>query len=134
MTTQRRELKITGNIPDIRDAFATADLLIAPVFSGKGTRYKVLESLASGTPIVATSTAVEGLGLTAGVHVELGDSAVTLAAKTIALLKDVIDVSHWRKNGLAFLTKRYDWPLISQNLIQSTSKWAQHDMAKTLLI
>ena len=109
-------IKITGNIPDIRDAFATADLLIAPVFSGKGTRYKVLESLASGTPIVATSTAVEGLGLTAGVHVELGDSAVTLAAKTIALLKDANRRESLAKNGLAFLTKRYDWPLISQKL------------------
>jgi len=109
-------IRITGNIPDIRDAFATADVLIAPVFSGKGTRYKVLESLASGTPIVATSTAVEGLGLKPGIHVEIGDSASTLAQKTIDLLQDPVRRKSMATEGLSFLTKRYDWPLISEKL------------------
>lgn len=109
-------ITITGNIPDIRDAFALADILIAPVFSGKGTRYKVLESLASGTPIVATSTAVEGLGLKPGVHIEIGDTAEILAEKTIALLKNPKQRASLASAGLRFVTTRYDWPLISQKL------------------
>ena len=53
-------IKVTGGIPDIRDAYAKAHILLAPVFSGKGTRYKILEAMATGTPAVATSLAVEG--------------------------------------------------------------------------
>lgn len=109
-------ISITGNIPDIRDAFASADILIAPVFSGKGTRYKVLESLASGTPIVATSTAVEGLGLTPGVHVEIGDTAQSLAAKAVDLLHNPKRRLQMAEAGVSFLTKKYDWPIIAKKL------------------
>lgn len=107
---------VTGNIPDIRDAFATADVLIAPVLSGKGTRYKVLESMASGTPIVATPTAVEGLNLIDGVHVSLGSSAQELANATVLLLKNKNKRKQLATNGKQFVRQQYDWSLISTKL------------------
>src|SRR5690606_39073811 len=50
------QITVSGTVPDIRQAFAGAHVLVAPVFSGKGTRYKILEAMASRTPIVATDT------------------------------------------------------------------------------
>jgi O-antigen biosynthesis protein len=39
---------------------------VAPIFSGSGTRLKVIESLAAGVPVVATEKGVEGLLLQPG--------------------------------------------------------------------
>ncbi|MEO8581080.1 MAG: glycosyltransferase family 4 protein [Patescibacteria group bacterium] len=109
-------ITVTGGIPDIRDAFAGAHVLLAPVFSGKGTRYKILEAMASETPIVATSTAVEGLGVTDGEHVLVGDTAEEMAELTLKMLSDNELQRKLAKNGKEFVRKNYDWQQISQKL------------------
>ncbi|MDQ3008142.1 MAG: glycosyltransferase family 4 protein [bacterium] len=109
-------ITVTGGIPDIRDAFCNADVLLAPVFSGKGTRYKILEAMASGTPIVATPTAVEGLGVTNNVEVLTSETAEGLAKLTISLLEDKQQRLRLAKKGRAFVTGQYDWEGISKKL------------------
>jgi polysaccharide biosynthesis protein PslH len=109
-------VSVTGNIPDIRDAFTGADILIAPVFSGKGTRYKVLEAMASGTPIVATTTAVEGLSVKHNEHVMIDDTASGMADSAVKLLQDPAKRRVLAHNGKIFVKKYYDWSLISDQL------------------
>lgn len=113
---QDSSIKVIGRIPDIRDAFASSDILMAPVFSGKGTRYKVLEAMASGTPIVATTTAVEGLEVVNGVHVMTSDSPAEMAKLAIELLNDKEKRKAMAKNGKKFVKQHYDWSLISHKL------------------
>lgn len=113
---QDKRIKVTGGIPDIRDAFKGAHVLVAPVFSGKGTRYKILEAMAAETPIVATSIAVEGLGVTHGEHVLIGNTAEELAEQTQKLIENEALRDRLAANGRKFVTKWYDWSLISQKL------------------
>ncbi len=109
-------ITITGGIPDIRDAFKGAHVLVAPVFSGKGTRYKILEAMASGTPIVATEIAVEGLGVKHGVHVMTANTATELAALTVQVLQDEALQKKLARNGLKFVQENYDWSSIGKKL------------------
>jgi glycosyltransferase involved in cell wall biosynthesis len=109
-------ITITGGIPDIRDAFCGAHVLVAPVFSGKGTRYKILEAMASGTPIVATEIAVEGLGVKHGVHVMIGNSAREIAMLTLQVLQDDALRKRLAENGRKFVRSEYDWEFIAQKL------------------
>lgn len=109
-------ITITGGIPDIRDAFAGAHVLVAAVFSGKGTRYKILEAMAAGTPIVATEIAVEGLGVEHGVQVLIGNTAEELAEQTTKVLQDPSLQERLAKNGKQFVRTQYDWEYIAQKL------------------
>ncbi|MCB9800790.1 MAG: glycosyltransferase [Pseudomonadales bacterium] len=109
-------ITVSGTIPDIRDAFKGAHVLVAPVFSGKGTRYKILEAMASGTPIVATTTAVEGLDVKHGIHVLTSDTAKGMADLVVKLLKDPALQKKLAKNGKAFVKSKYDWSIISEKL------------------
>lgn len=109
-------ITVTGGIPDIRDAFNGAHVLVAPVFSGKGTRYKILEAMASRTPIVATDIAVEGLGVENGVHVLTGNTPQAIAKHTIRLLQQPSLQEKLAKNGKAFVSIYYDWDTISKKL------------------
>ena len=109
-------IKVEGRVEDIRDAFVKTHILIAPVFSGRGTRYKILEAMASGTPVVGTSIAVEGLGVKHGEQVLIGDTAEELAKLTKKVLNDK---KMWNKlavNGKKFVEDHYDWSLISKKL------------------
>lgn len=109
-------ITITGGIPDIRDAFTGAHVLVAPVFSGKGTRYKILEAMASGTPVVATEIAVEGLGVKNGVDVLTGNSAEKIAELTTQVLQDAQLQKKLGENGKKFVRDRYDWSFIAKEL------------------
>ncbi len=111
-------IEVIGNLPDIRDAFATAHLLVAPVLSGKGTRYKVLESMAAHTPVVATPLAVEGLGITAGRHALVGQDATQLAEQVIELISHPDQQAKLAREGYAFVRKGYDWHPIADKLDQ----------------
>ncbi|KKU64938.1 MAG: Glycosyl transferase group 1 [Candidatus Amesbacteria bacterium GW2011_GWA1_47_16] len=109
-------IKVTGNIPDIRDAYSQAHILVAPVFSGKGTRYKILEAMATGTPAVATSIALEGFGIIPGRHALIADTAPEMADTIIRLLQDKKTQALLAKNGKEFVASRYDWKSISAKL------------------
>ena len=109
-------ITVSGNIPDIRTAFTSAHILAAPVWSGKGTRYKVLEALAAGTPVVATTTAVEGLAITNGKEAMIVDDAQEFAHTLIALLQNSTLRDELRANGRTFVQHKFDWNLIAGKL------------------
>ncbi len=54
-------LRFTGVVAAIAPYINTADAVIAPIGSGGGTRLKVLESVACGTPVVSTPIGAEGI-------------------------------------------------------------------------
>lgn len=113
---QDPSITVTGNIPDIRDAFTQSHVLAAPVFSGKGTRYKILEALASGTPVVATTTAVEGLGVTHGKQVLLSNDAETMSEYIVKLFQTKEARKKMADRGKHFVKQNFDWKLISHKL------------------
>jgi glycosyltransferase involved in cell wall biosynthesis len=109
-------IEVLGGIDDIRDAFATAHVLLAPIRSGKGTRYKVLEAMITGTPVVATTLAAEGLDLENGKNVLIADKSSDLAKATVKLL---MDKSLQKKLGMAgeqVVRRGYSWDTIAKEL------------------
>ncbi|HCC84955.1 MAG TPA: hypothetical protein DEP87_04720 [Candidatus Pacebacteria bacterium] len=113
-----KQINVIGRIPDIREAFKKSHVLVAPVFSGKGTRYKILEAMACGTPVVATAIAVEGLGVKHGVHVLTSNTADGLAELTAEVLKNHQLWESLSKTGYQFVMERYNWNVISKKLDQ----------------
>ena len=109
-------INVVGQVADIRYAFKSADLLLAPVFSGKGTRYKILEAMACATPVVASQIAVEGLDVENGKHVLTSNNAQELAELTVKVLTEQKLWHTLSSNGKKFVQDHYDWQLISQKL------------------
>jgi glycosyltransferase involved in cell wall biosynthesis len=79
---------VAGDVPDVRPYLAAATLSIVPIRFGSGTRLKVLESMAAGVPVVATSIGASGLGAEDGVHCRIADRAEELADACADLLAD----------------------------------------------
>lgn len=114
--SQDPSIKVLGAIKDIRDAFATSHMLLAPIRSGKGTRYKVLESMITATPVVATTLAAEGIELHHGQDVLIADTPEALAASTIKLLTDPVLQKKLGEAGQKIVKQNYSWDTIALQL------------------
>ncbi len=73
---------------DLRKYLARAALAVAPLRSGTGLQLKVLEAMASGAPVVATTIVAPAIAAEDGKDWLLADSPADFAAKVILLLKD----------------------------------------------
>lgn len=78
----------SGFVDDVRPYVHGAAVSVIPLRVGGGTRLKVFEAMAMGSPVVSTSIGVEGLELEAGRHYLCADDARSFAAAVVALLRD----------------------------------------------
>jgi glycosyltransferase involved in cell wall biosynthesis len=99
----------TGYLPDIRQKVASAWASVVPLRQGGGTRLKILESLAVGTPVIATSKGVEGLSIVAERDFLLADSPTEFAAQILRLLEDPALRSRLSEQGRNIVGQDYDW-------------------------
>lgn len=110
------DVKVSANVADIRDAYAQAHVLVAPIRSGKGTRYKIIEAIATKTPVVTTSLGAEGLQLRPGKHVLIGDNTQSLIKQTVKLLKDRQLQETLANSAQSIVERSYNWQTISKDL------------------
>lgn len=104
----------SGYLPDIRPTIARSWISIVPLRLGGGTRLKILEALALGTPVVATGKGAEGLNLTPGREILLADSPADFAAAILRLLEDSLLRETLSHNGRLAVETHYDWTFIGQ--------------------
>jgi hypothetical protein len=79
-------ISVTGHVPDVRLHLKDAALSIAPLRIARGTQNKILESMASGLPVVATPEAVKGVQATAGRHLFVAEDPYKFADIAVDLL------------------------------------------------
>lgn len=104
------------SVDDIKLAFANSSVLLAPMLSGGGTRYKILEAMASGTPVVSTTLGVEGLDVENNKHVFLGDSPEELAKLTLEILNNPRVADNVIVNARKLIESEYNWQKIATKL------------------
>lgn len=100
---------ITGYVPEVEPYFAKARVFVAPLRFGAGIKGKVIQSLAHGVPTVATSIAVEGIGLVDGEHCLVADTPADIAAAIRRLYAEPETWARLREAGLRFVEEKYSW-------------------------
>jgi glycosyltransferase involved in cell wall biosynthesis len=105
-------------VPDAATYIAQAEVCVAPLLTGGGSRLKILEGLALERAIVATPLGAEGLAVRDGEHLLLADSPTAFAAAVLRLLHD--PAQRWRlgRQGRELVQTQYDWRLITPSLLQ----------------
>jgi len=68
------QIQVVGAVRDVARHLSRASVAVVPIYSGGGSRLKVLEAMASGTPVVGTSFGVGGHGFIDGRHLLIAES------------------------------------------------------------
>lgn len=109
---------LTGYLDDVRPTVAQSWACVVPLRVGGGTRLKILEALALGTPVVSTSKGAEGLEIRPGENILIADEPTSFADATLHLLGDPALRAKLAANGRRLVCERYSWDQIGQNLDQ----------------
>jgi glycosyltransferase involved in cell wall biosynthesis len=81
-------IRVTGRVAAVVEHLDRAAVVVAPLELGGGTRVKVLEALAAGKAVVASSRAVEGTDAASADAVIVADGSAATAAAVVSLLDD----------------------------------------------
>jgi len=109
-------IEVTGFIPDLKDMYAQASVVIAPLRFGAGTQNKVLEAMAMGVPTVCTHIGFEGLQIQSGQGVIMAKDKGVFIAKVNALLADAAERAKVGEQGLEIAKSRFSWDRIALQL------------------
>jgi glycosyltransferase involved in cell wall biosynthesis len=100
---------LTGMIEDSMAELAAARVAVVPLLSGSGTRLKILEAWASGTPVVSTPIGAEGLGGEGELPLVLASDAAGFARAIEALLADESGRRGLAGRGRRYWEQRFTW-------------------------
>ena len=109
-------ISIVGEVPKMPPYFQAAELYVIPLRIGGGTRFKLLEAMAAGTPVVSTTVGVEGVPVRTGRDLLLADRPADFAAAVLHLLRDRDLREQFRASSLALVREQFDWRTIVPNL------------------
>ena len=98
LATER--IVVAGLQKDVRPFFDSVKLSVAPLRFGAGVKGKINQSMAFGVPVVATSLAVEGMGLTDREDILVADKPEDFARALIELYESKELWTQLSENGI----------------------------------
>ena len=104
-----RNVTLAGYVDDIKGLIASSAVALAPLWSGGGTRLKILEAMAIGTPVVATNKGAEGLEIEVGEHLFVTDEPSVYADCVVKLLTDQDLHRKMARSARQLVKGKYDW-------------------------
>lgn len=102
---QGPSVALHADVPSVMPFFACARVATAPLLAAGGTRFKILEALSCGTPVVATALGALGLEEIASPALEICDSPSNFAAAIVKMLDQEFDRDEIRSR-----VQPYRWP------------------------
>lgn len=113
-----KHVQVTGWMDDIRNAYESASIFVAPLFSGAGMQNKLLEAMSMQLPCVTTSLVNNGIGAIPDKHLLLAEDATTFAKQIIILYEHQSLREKMAEEGRQFIETRYDWSQSNEILRQ----------------
>jgi len=85
---RQRGIQVTGAVADIAPYYRDADMVIAPIRAGGGTRIKIIEAAAWGVPVVSTRFGAEGTTFLPGLDLLVAENEATFLRACLMLARN----------------------------------------------
>lgn len=113
-----QRIKVTGYVDDVRVFFQRADIFVCPIRDGGGTRLKVLDAMAMGKAIVATSIGCEGIDVVPGKDVLIANSPSEFVSQITFLLSNPALKRELGNRARKLAVEKYSWSRIGTHLLK----------------
>ncbi|MCC7369109.1 MAG: glycosyltransferase [Chloroflexi bacterium] len=106
---QDPSITVTGWVPDLRLAIATATVAVCPVTVKVGIQNKILEAMALEVPVVASEQGALGLQARPGEDLLVGRGAPALAEHLVGLLVNPPERERLARAGRRYVERHHQW-------------------------
>jgi glycosyltransferase involved in cell wall biosynthesis len=113
-----RSVEVTGTVADLTPYYAQSSVALAPLLAGGGSRLKILEALAHGRPVLATTVGAEGLDDLVGRGVVLADGPHDLARELSDLLRAPERCEALGRAGATAVREDHTWSAATAPLLR----------------
>ena len=121
-------VELHADVGDVRPFLGNCGVMAVPLRIGGGSRLKILEALAAGLPVVASTIGAEGLRLTPGVDFVLAEED-DMAAALVRAVREPGAMQAMARCGRAVVLETYDWDTLARQL---ESSWEQSISTRSL--
>jgi glycosyltransferase involved in cell wall biosynthesis len=102
-------INVTGWVESTSDLFSASSVAIAPMRSGSGMQFKILEAMAHSVPVVATTLGRGDIKARDGVEIILADSPGDFVSEILRLIDDTSFNQMVGGSGLKYVLERHQW-------------------------
>lgn len=102
------DIIVTGFVEDPKDYFNIMDISVIPLRYGAGIKIKVLESLASGIPVITTDVGAEGINVVNGKSALISNKPEEFIKNINDILDDRSKLYELEYEGLELIKNDYD--------------------------
>lgn len=106
------DITVTGWMPDIRDAYNSAKVFVAPMKTGSGLQNKLLEAMSMKLPCITTSLANASLMAAENKEVIVADTAENIAGSIVKVLQDSRLSDQIGQAGYEMVRRKFSWDSI----------------------
>lgn len=110
-------ITVTGTVDDIRPYLWRATVSVVPLLYGAGIQNKILEAMATGTPVVTTARTLSALEAQPGREILTADTAEAFSSEVLRLIENKDVAKEIGSAGLAYVQKKHAWSNIAARLI-----------------
>jgi len=111
-------VEVSGWIDDIRTAYGSAKIFVAPMFIGSGLQNKLLEAMAQGIPCITTSLANNALGAKDNEEILIAETKQEFISHILRLSSNHDEANRIGACGQKFVRKNYSWESESRILTE----------------
>jgi glycosyltransferase involved in cell wall biosynthesis len=111
-------ITVTGTVDDIRPFLWRATAAVVPLLYGAGIQNKILEAMATSTPVVTSFNALAALQVQAGKEILAVDDAEGFSQAVLRLLEDRNLQSKMGNEGASYVRNHHNWIAIASQLVR----------------
>lgn len=108
---------VTGSVDDVRPYVRSAEVVVAPLRFGGGTRLKILEAFAMGKAVVSTTLGCEGIDCRDDEHLRIRNNPSHFAEAVLELMADPLLRFEIGSSGCKLAHERYTWSAIQKKML-----------------
>ncbi|TVQ44973.1 MAG: glycosyltransferase [Saprospirales bacterium] len=121
-------ITVSGWMDDIREAYWSSEINIAPIFTGSGLQNKMLEAMACGLPCLTTEVVADSIGGVDGCHYSVASNKTDLEVKLEELLTDALLRKKLGEGGLELVKSKFSWSSSVDELNRIINEGAKVDI------
>ncbi len=109
-------VELYADLPDVRPHLGCCGMMVVPLRIGGGSRLKILEALATNTPVVSTRIGAEGLELEPDKHLTVVEDVEDLSGAIVRAVRTPAAMRLQAERGRDAVLARYGWDALADEM------------------